>query len=418
MNERRFKLGGELTKEEFAAQFEETSEELLIKVNWSWERGDSPMPSIGNEVLTHMNYICPWTADETAPFGHGGQMFWFCKKKLIGYPYPPKFKRDACYKVRVRRCRYEETRNQLLLEEVVAENVNPAEDSSLYNSIASDFMERFEQKTKEVLIYNEQNVDVTKASGSLGGVIGSCYGFFLAVADSEESQPKAAQGRLIILHDTKLFKDNRQIKLKEKTIYRIRVRESKEKIEGNTLYLLEQLLASDVRNDELKQLGEEMLKPVPWMVEGVGEFLIDRESGDYIAHADIPWNSPGSEDGGYTVNVQMACDEENPRTAVKSSAIIRNIMEHKSEWENRIFDFIADECMDATGEEGLIETWEEEDNMITREAFIKRLSVSYINIDEEGNSEVWIELDDMFTDHCYWLDVLADGRIESHGLMG
>ena len=78
---------------------------------------------------------------------------------------------------------------------------------------------------------------------------------------------------------------------------------------------------------------------------------------------------------------------------------------------------MADET---AGDDGTIETWEGEDDFshITREEFVSRLCISTINIDSDGLVEVFVDLDDMFTDHCYWIDIYPDGEISSHGLAG
>jgi len=55
---------------------------------------------------------------------------------------------------------------------------------------------------------------------------------------------------------------------------------------------------------------------------------------------------------------------------------------------------------------------------ISKEEFIKRISISYISISLDGMTTVYIDLDDMYTDHCYWIDILPDGEMSSHGLLG
>ena len=90
------------SREEFLAQFEDTSTEITVKIRWSWNKGSGPFQKVGDENLAYVNFICPWLASEQYPFGRGGQIWWFCKRKVLGYPYPPHLKEDNCYKLRVR----------------------------------------------------------------------------------------------------------------------------------------------------------------------------------------------------------------------------------------------------------------------------------------------------------------------------
>ena len=112
-----FRTDSRQTKEEFLAQFEGISEDITVKVAWAWEKGCSKFSSFGKEDLVHIRFGQPWEADESHPFGTDGNIYWFSKRKLIGYPYSPRFERGVCYSLRVRRWR--EGGYNFLLEEVL-----------------------------------------------------------------------------------------------------------------------------------------------------------------------------------------------------------------------------------------------------------------------------------------------------------
>ena len=72
-------------------------------------------------------------------------------------------------------------------------------------------------------------------------------------------------------------------------------------------------------------------------------------------------------------------------------------------------------------ENDMIVTWEGEkegDVTLTKEGFINRLRISNLWLKPDGSGSVWIDLDEMFTDHAYAVDINADGTFEAQGLMG
>ena len=110
-----------LTKEAFLAQFSEEPEEIVARVHWAWEKGCSKLPSFGKEDL--VNILCTTLkGDQEHPIGFNGSVYWFSKKKLLGYPYTPRFTRNEYYRLRVRRSKY--GNDHFLLEDVLETNVN------------------------------------------------------------------------------------------------------------------------------------------------------------------------------------------------------------------------------------------------------------------------------------------------------
>ena len=110
-----------LTKEEFLEQFSAESEEIVARVHWAWEKGCSKLPSFGKEDL--VNILCTTLkGDEEHPIGFNGRVYWFCRKKLFGYPYTPHFIRNRYYRLRVRRCK--SGYDHFVLEDVLETNVN------------------------------------------------------------------------------------------------------------------------------------------------------------------------------------------------------------------------------------------------------------------------------------------------------
>lgn len=395
------------SREEFLAQFEDTSTEITVKIRWSWNKGSGPYQKVGDENLAYVNFICPWLASEQYPFGRGGQIWWFCKRKVLGYPYPPHLKEDNCYKLRVRQSKTGEL--LFYLEDVIEKDVDVTKDDSIYETVKQRILGRYTGAPVELLFYNIENVDMRKAKSFPGMGIAIDSAYFSAIIEGGNDKPKIADGQVIIPADDKDFAKNRGIRLKAGKIYRVRAR----KIDQEDLkaYALEVLLEEDVENKELAELGRKALEPVQYVVEGIGEFTISRENQMLLARAIL---TRDNEDGSDEISVCMECDSEDPTKADKSAIMLHKIFDDIDASERKIFAAIAD---DLAGEDGSIETWEDERSSISKEDFMKRLSIGVINIDDSG-AELFIDLDDMFTDHAYTAFIDNDGNVSAGDLMG
>lgn len=110
----------------------------------------------------------------------------------------------------------------------------------------------------------------------------------------------------------------------------------------------------------------------------------------------------------------MECDHDNPTRADKSARMLHKIFDDIDTNERKIFSAIADDIAD---EDGNIEIWEDERSSISKEDFIKRLSICVINIDDSG-AELIVDLDEMFTDHVYSAFMDNDGNVSAGDMMG
>lgn len=396
------------TKEEFLSQFQETSEIITIKVRWAWSKGSSRFDSFGKEELIHIHYTQPWAATDDMPFGPGGTIYWFGKKKLFGYPYPPEFKQGTCYRVRVRKCKAD--RRFYLLEEVVAKSIDLSADEGIYNEAYSKFSNLLSDEKKDVLIYCANNADVSKAKRAGGMAIGYAYVDYSAIIDEEGGSPKMV-GRLITIpYDDKKFAENKRLKFKAGSIYKLRVIPYKN---SSVSMALDEVLEESVINEELASAGKESLKPAKWSVEGFGEFTTAWDKIQMRASKeDIKWNL-------YTgkqcfVSVYLQCDEDNCHTAYKSTERFLSFCKDKATLEKKILEAVADDLVD---DDGTVETWNEEAGTISKENLISRISLSVLSF-EEGGIDILLDLDDLFTDHGYSLYMNYDGTITINGLWG
>ena len=405
--ENKFRSDRNQTKAEFLSQFVSDSEEITVKIRWSWSRGSSGFDSIDKEVLIYVNYLQPWTADNEHPFGIGGQIYWLGKKKLIGYPYPPHLVQDKCYRLRVRRCTSGE--NFFLLEDVIDSNVDVSDDEGIYKRCYERLMNRFDTSTKDVLIYCVNDVDVSKAKRAAGLPIGYAYADYSAIIDEDGGSPKMVGRSMTIPFDGRNLAENKKLRFKAGKIYKVRVYTYKN---SSGAIALDRILDDNVQNDALSHAGEESLKPVKWPVEGFADFIINWDSSNMQASNEcISWD-PSDADS--EVSIYLQCDPDNCHTAYKTTKDFLDLYKNKAAFEKKIFEAVAD---DLSEDGGMIETWDEGTGTISREDFIKRLSFCVLSFELEG-VDILVSLDELFTDHAYSLYMNHDGSISVNGLWG
>ena len=402
-----FRTDNRQTREEFLAQFGEASEDITVKVTWAWEKGCSKFSSFGKEDLVHIRFGQPWEADESHPFGTDGNIYWFSKRKLIGYPYSPRFERGVCYSLRVRRCR--EGGNNFLLEEVLEKKVDVSSDEKIYRKVLDRFRGRFEAGPREVLICCAHDADVRKAERADGMAIGYAYVDYSAVIDTPGGEPKMVGRCMAVPFSDRDFAENRSLKFKAGTVYRVLALQDKN---NPSAMVLDRLLESGVRDEALERAGKEALERAVWTVEGFGDFDIVWDKISMKAYNENIRPDPAAEGSG--VSVYLQCDPDNCHRAVRATEAFLRFQADRESLERQIFQAVADDLSD---QDGMVETWDDETGTITREELIKRLSLELLSF-EDGGIDILVGLDDLFTDHAYSLWMNEDGSITVNGLWG
>lgn len=292
-------------REEFLAQFEDTSKEITVMIRSSWDKGNGPFLKVGNESLAYVDFNLPWLATEQYPFGRGGQIWWFCKRRIMGYPYPPHLKRKTCYKLLVRQSKTNEF--FYYLEDVIEKDVGVAKDDSIYKTVKQRMLGRYTGDSVELLFYNIENVDMSKVKNIPGFGMSSESAYFSAIKEEESDKPIIADGDVLIPVDDRDFAQNKGIRLMAGKIYRVRARQINQ--EDLKVYAIEELLEKDVEDKELAELGRKALKPVPYVVDGIGEFTISRENQSLLARGIVVRDNT---DAGSEISIYMECDKDNP----------------------------------------------------------------------------------------------------------
>ena len=413
-SERKFTDNNSISKEEFIAQFEDESTEIIVRVRYSWKKGDRPFPKFGKESLANIDYNMPWLADPERPWGPCGKIFWFCKKSLFGYPYKPEFKSDKIilYRLRVRPGRFCVRPGVVyyFLEEVLEENVDLIHDDTVYKNALAIYFSDTEEKACEMTVQMSADIDVSERTFLNPYSINRYIRPFNSVRFADSDKARMIEGQLEIPYDERDFSGNRNLKIKAGSSIRITARKrTAPGMEG--FYVLDKLLDTDIRDDELTSLKVQALTPGKWHIDGIGDFDVDHGEATSL----ILWDPS---DDNTEVYVTLICDSDNPKSAALATDHLMKILGDKKSFEAKVYGAMVNRQIE---ENGMIETWEEGDEgnvTLTKEEFIKRLSIRNLTLDPDGSGSVMVGLDGMFTDHAYSVFVNADGTCEPNGLIG
>ena len=404
-----------ISKEEFMAQFEDESMEIIVKTRYGWKKGDRPFPKFGKESLADIHYHVPWLNDPEGPLGDYGRIFWFCKKSLFGYPYKPHFSEKVClYRLRVRPGRFSPSDmpnfRYFFLEEVLEEGVNLINDDTVYKKAVEDYFKDTEDKVTEMTILLNKDIDVSERTFLSPYAVNNYMRGFKAVRFADSGKTSMVEGQLEIPFDERNFSGNRNLKIKAGSSIKITARRRTAQGWENS-YVLDKILETDVRDNELRGVNEEALKPGKWHIDGLDDF--DVKNGE--ATGWVLWD-PSDENS--DVEVTLICDSDNSKSAAMAGAHLTKILSDKKAFETKVYDAMVE---DIVNEDGMIETWEDKDEgerTITKDEFVKRLRISYLTLNTDGSGSVMVDLDEMFTDHDYVVNINADGTCKAHGLIG
>ncbi|MBQ1398313.1 MAG: DUF2262 domain-containing protein [Clostridia bacterium] len=151
-------------------------------------------------------------------------------------------------------------------------------------------------------------------------------------------------------------------------------------------------------------------KPEPVVIhDSLGTFTLNRKN--YEGEVKLPECE---------ITVFLETDGEEETTAFASLQSLRAFVKNAADWDERIRQFAAD---DFAGKDGTIEIWGDcdgnnEGGIISKDEFMRRISMNFIQFYADGSLFFDYDLDEMFTDHGLGVHAHISGRIESCALWG
>lgn len=194
------------------------------------------------------------------------------------------------------------------------------------------------------------------------------------------------------------------------SVYHLKVRElidksvpkGRTKSLGNRLMVVEFL--GKTEDERLNQIKEAYLAPITLSHEKLGVFELNRQFSWF--EGNILW---GEEE----IEVLLEIDIEDKETWHKALGNLAFIVEHQEKLDKEWPEFSAKELTE------LANDWaEEETPLITEEAFAKRLEISSITIDEEGDYTIYYNDDDMFYGHSIEINSNIEKGVKTANMVG
>lgn len=254
--------------EEYKKQFKPEPLELIVRIRWCWEKGNSDFAMLGDCYIADASIYRVFDVKSGEMIDDGMYEFcrmeWLAPKKLFGFKYGYKFKKGNLYRVLVREYISEgdEKCRRYYLEQVLEENVKiPTLDPIRI------FESKFEEKETDLTVLIQRRINgwaimdvnyrVPKAD-------------FIASIDHNTNELSQSYGVLTWME--KESKSKIKFNFDDLETYHVRVRKSKE---NDNSYLLLNVIKK-MKDDRLEQLKEEYIKPIVIRNE-FGEFELDKD---------------------------------------------------------------------------------------------------------------------------------------------
>ena len=155
-------------------------------------------------------------------------------------------------------------------------------------------------------------------------------------------------------------------------------------------------------------LNKRKPKPEPLVIEDeLGTFTLDKEN--FCGDVTLP---------GRKISVFLQTDGDGQTTADAALKSLHTFVQKVEEWDAAIKKFAAD---DFAKKDGTIETWgscDSDSEIISKEEFMRRITMNFIQFYRDGSIFLDYDLDDMYTDHGLGVDADISGKIESCALWG
>lgn len=282
---------------------------------------------------------------------------------------------------------------------------NPTENKD-YKAFSDDY----QPQEKEILILTS---DASSGAGKVNDSWDSSQ-YFLAYVDLGSQELHKGDGRvnwLLTEEECKEFGTGYPYNFEKGTIYHLKVREliDKNVPEGRlpsfyNRFILVDVLNENVENEALQEVLTEYRKPVIIEDATLGKFELNKDYSNF--EGDIIWQDQD-------VSVSLEVDADDEKTWSETLEMLRKLYQEQEKYDKEFRDFAAKELTE------LANDWAEEDvEEITEESFSKRISLSELTIDFEGEYTAYYSDDDLFYGHIIMVSGNMDDGPESANIGG
>ena len=175
---------------------------------------------------------------------------------------------------------------------------------------------------------------------------------------------------------------------RNKTIVRLKVRKEKDSSDLYIRFLLEDVVDNDYKDDDLNIILEKYSKPVYYKDEELGDFELDKSINMF--NKNIEWNDD---------NISVLFKNIDKEVNKKSADIIKKIFANKKDVDKKLKDYISENMLEDAN------SWNDDDKPhISKEEFIKLITLTSITIIYENNITFYFDDGDIFSGHVIAVD--------------
>ena len=247
-----------------------------------------------------------------------------------------------------------------------------------------DFNKNFDDEILDIaFVLKKQNLSAGKSKGKYYTLLVSAIAYKNIITNEIIENEN-----LLIVKEIEDTKHYFQI-FRNKTIVRLKVRKEKDSSGLYMRFLLEDIIDTNYKDNDLNIILEEYSKPVYYKDEELGNFELDK-SIDMFSK-DIEWNDD---------NISVLFKNIDEEVNKKSADIIRKIFTNKKDIDKKLKDYISESLLEDAN------TWNDDDDKpnINKEEFVKLITLTSINIIYEDNITFYFDDGDIFSGHVIAVD--------------
>ena len=213
-----------------------------------------------------------------------------------------------------------------------------------------------------VFVLKKQNLSAGKSKGKYYTLLVSAIAYKNIITNEIIENEN-----LLIVKEIEDTKHYFQI-FRDKTIVRLKVRKEKDSSGLYIRFLLEDIIDTNYKDNDLNIILEEYSKPVYYKDEELGDFELDKSINMF--NKNIEWDNN---------NISISFENIDEEVNKKSVDIIRKIFASKKDIEKKLKDYISENLIEDAN------SWNDDDDKpnISKEDFSKLIALTSITIYED-----------------------------------
>ena len=242
-----------------------------------------------------------------------------------------------------------------------------------------DFNKNFDDEIFEMaFVLKKQNLSAGKSKGKYYTLLVSAIAYKNIITNEIIENEN-----LLIVKEIEDTKHYFQI-FRNKTIVRLKVRKEKDSSGLYIRFLLEDIIDTNYKDNDLNIILEEYSKPVYYKDEELGDFELDKSINRF--EKNMSWIDNN--------DISVSFDNIDEEVNEKSADIIKKIFSSKKELDKKLKDYISENMLEDAN------NWNDDDDKphISKEDFTKLIALTSITISEVIIT-FWFDDGDIFWGH-------------------